>query len=307
MVLWFKRLFGGVVASPAPERPTRPAVTHTKGVSTLLPPSPNWNGVGATAPRSTWLPSAPAPVSSLGRKVDLPSPAVIAGKAIRSCSPPDRILFFDVETTGLHSTDRIVSFAGISLKTKDIARKDLDLRAIQILCDPGKKSHPRAEEIHGYDDWTLRHQKPFEASIVEIAEFFDEAELIVSHNIGFDLSFINREFLASGRSQLSKASHCTMQAHRNSGIGGSSSLKAVAARIGHSRSGQKHGALEDAYLAMVIYLKQRAISHVLPAFSKTLGIDSRFDMAVEPVPPRPDGPLPRRKGRKVPSLVASTR
>ena len=199
--------------------------------------------------------------------------------------------------------DNCLSFAGILLDTSTLLRKQIGARVVQTICDPGKKSHPQAEKIHGYDDWTLRHQAPFCESADTILNFFDEADLILSHNIEFDRSFLVREFYAAGRTFIPKKEHCTMQAHRQSGFGGRSSLNAVASRIGYFRSTQRHGALEDAYLAVMIYLKYNGVPYSFSSFSEMLSERPGLVPKLDPVPPRPDGSLPRRKRGKIPPLI----
>lgn len=216
---------------------------------------------------------------------------------------PSRVFFFDVETTGLHKMDRIVSFAGILLDTSTLLNKQIGARIVQTVCDPGKRSHPQAEKVHGYDDWTLRHQTPFCDSADIILDFLNEADLIVSHNIDFDRSFLIREFYAAGRTFIPKKEYCTMQAHRQFGFGGRSSLNAVASRIGYFRSEQRHGALEDAYLAMMIYLKYNRVPYRFSSFNEILTKNPNLAPKLDPVPPRPDGLLPRRKLGKVPRLI----
>ena len=75
---------------------------------------------------------------------------------------PASIVSVDVETTGLHSHDRIVTFAAWRVATVMLSGDVLDAKCLHIIVDPGKKSHAKAEEVHGYSDWTLRYQQPFE-------------------------------------------------------------------------------------------------------------------------------------------------
>jgi len=162
----------------------------------------------------------------------------------------------DVETTGLHSDDRVVSFAGILLKTEDLKQGELDLNFIHLIFDPGRKSHPKAEEVHGYSDWLLRHQDPFGEHVSMVENLIAQADLLVAHNAEFDLRFINAELAALGRPPVKKPVYCTMEGHRRLDMPGSASLSAIATRLGLARSGQVHSALEDAWLAMMAYLAQ---------------------------------------------------
>lgn len=117
---------------------------------------------------------------------------------------PPKILFVDVETTGLEAHDRIVSLATILLTTRPgLLTGQINLTYTHSIFDPGRKSHPIAESVHGYDDWLLRHQQPFADTAHIFARRISESNLVVAHNAEFDLSFINRELLAAGISETS--------------------------------------------------------------------------------------------------------
>jgi DNA polymerase-3 subunit epsilon len=208
---------------------------------------------------------------------------------------PTRICFVDVETTGLTELDRIVSFAGIFFDASKSSQVIDCLSFVHIICDPGRKSHPRAEEVHGYSDWVLRHQESFSQNAEDIVDFLSKSEIIVSHNAEFDIKFINRELVAAGFDELNKPTFCTMQSYRQRTLG-RSSLSAAAAHIGLARSGVRHGALEDAWLAMMIYFWLHKIPQQVP-FSVFGNAEPKN---LRPSSPLPAGPLPRRK--KVPSV-----
>jgi len=168
--------------------------------------------------------------------------------------PPASILFVDVETTGLHSADRIVSLGAIRLSTFEMLTGFLQFDQIHLIFDPGRKSHPKAEEVHGYDDWILRHQQPFSDYAAPLFDFISSAGLVVAHNAEFDESFLAREFEAAGLQMPLMQSYCTMQAYRGLGLGGSASLSAICSRLAIGQRGQRHDALHDAWLAMQVYL-----------------------------------------------------
>ena len=74
---------------------------------------------------------------------------------------PAIVAAVDVETTGLYSDDRVVTLGAWRVNTAELGGNALHPECLHIIADPGRKSHPRAEEVHGYSDWTLRHQQPF--------------------------------------------------------------------------------------------------------------------------------------------------
>ena len=78
-----------------------------------------------------------------------------------------------------------------------------------------------------------------------------ECDTIAAHNAKFDLSFIDAELAAAGLPPIDKKQFCTMEQY-SAFYHGKRSLDTVAARIGLSRAGPRHGALEDAWLAMMV-------------------------------------------------------
>jgi DNA polymerase III subunit epsilon len=100
----------------------------------------------------------------------------------------------------------------------------------------------------------LRLQDPFAVHAAEIWRFLTSYELLVAHNATFDIRFINREMRLSGLPALTKPIYCTMKGYRALDLGGSAALSAVCRHIKLARSGDLHDAIEDAWLAMQIYL-----------------------------------------------------
>jgi DNA polymerase III subunit epsilon len=207
---------------------------------------------------------------------------------------PKCITFFDVETTGLSANDRIVTLAAVKLVNTDLLPA-ARLEYMHLIFDPGRKSHPRAEAIHGYSDWTLRHQESFGTYAETIDKFFNSTELVVAHNAEFDTGFYDREMRLVGRSPIAKPIYCTMNGYRERGFAGSASLAAICHSIGVARATKFHGALEDAWLAMQVYLwlNQRRFSAEIPI--EFIANPSNMKL----VPPPPVGPPPSRRRKAV--------
>lgn len=200
----------------------------------------------------------------------------------------DRMAFVDVETTGLYSSDRVVSLGVVELNGSALRQGRLDAELTHLIFDPGKKSHPQAEAVHGYDDWLLRHQEGFQDYAELLRPRLEKADIIVAHNASFDERFIRQEFDGAGITLNAPSFHCTMQQYRRAHQG-RSGLDAVLGRMGLSRKGSRHGALEDAWLAMCVYLWLAGIDH--PGLKE--------EALVKPInlrdpPPHPGLPLPRR-------------
>ncbi|MFT9019301.1 exonuclease domain-containing protein [Acetobacter malorum] len=200
-----------------------------------------------------------------------------------------RPLFIDVETTGLHSNDAIVSIGMFLLYAEESQEKQkFRYVALHYIFDPCKKSHPIAEKVHGYDDWTLRHQELFEQKTHDILEFIKESDLIVAHNIKFDMRFLRNAFAQAGIDIGQLDTACTMEMR-----GGS--LSACAKGIGISRQNATHDAAEDAAMCMCLYLASVSNINVSKLYPR-LNIPPVTNYI--PPPPRPEGPLPRRNNVK---------
>ena len=139
---------------------------------------------------------------------------------------PASMAFCDVETTGLGNHDRIVSFGGIGVISRDLAKGRLAY--LYLVFDPGTANRRDAEQIYGFSDSALRLQDPFPVHAADIWRFLTSYELLVAHNAPFDLRFINREMRLAGLPALTRPVYCTMQGYRALGLGGSASLSAAA-------------------------------------------------------------------------------
>ena len=118
----------------------------------------------------------------------------------------------------------------------------------------GRETAVVREQIHGFSDLALRLQDPFPVHAADVRRFLTSYELLVAHNAAFDIRFINREMRLAGLPALTRPVYCTMKGYRALGLGGSASLSAVCRHIKLARSGDLHDAIEDAWLAMQIYL-----------------------------------------------------
>lgn len=171
---------------------------------------------------------------------------------------PRRIVFVDVETTGLTGADRVVSLGAIALDRDRIRIDAPAVETLHLVFNPGRPSHAMARAVHGYSDEHLALHEPFAMRAAEIGRFVASGDCIVAHNAAFDLRFIGDELRRAGQPARLPPSHCTMQAHRLR-HGGGGSLDTVARHHGLARQGARHGAMEDAWLAMLIFLRQHDV------------------------------------------------
>ncbi len=199
---------------------------------------------------------------------------------------------------------RIVSLAAWRVQPSTLDRDFPNFKNIHIVVDPGRKSHPRAEEVHGYSDWVLRHQQPFSDYADAVHEFLTSADIVVAHNATFDLEFIDREYRTLGRRGPQCRKYCTMQSYRTSGASGRASLKAICQSIGLERVGKSHGALEDAWLALMVYFWLNKQSQSIKPFLSLFGNGILPQPSnLRDCPPVPDGPLPRRARKLVETIL----
>ena len=158
-------------------------------------------------------------------------------------------LFVDVETTGLTYADRVIT---LGLIEYDPETSSVDCQ--HLIFNPGRPSNPFARAVHGYDDWQLRGQDPFDAHIPHLHARFSRAGRVFAHNAAFDERFLRTEFsLAGGRLEHDAKFECTLRAYkaRHKMPGG---LDKVIAHMGLESRGKQHGALEDAWLCMRVHL-----------------------------------------------------
>jgi DNA polymerase-3 subunit epsilon len=256
----------------------------------LAPTTPHTPSAPSTSPVTPQPAEPNNPVAPV-----VPSPTTASPPRRRIAKLPKCITFFDVETTGFNPTDRIVTLAAIKVLNTDFSpTSDFTIQHMHLIFDPRKKSHPKAEAIHGYSDWVLRHQDDFGSHAKMIEKFFASTDLVVAHNAAFDVGFYNVEMEKAGRPRLQKPIFCTMRSYRLRYFDEGGSMDDVCRRLGVARAGNVHGALEDAWLAMRAYfwLKERPFSGLMPQTFTDYPVNMR------PVPPLPVGALPRRRRKK---------
>ena len=69
---------------------------------------------------------------------------------------PASVAFCDIETTGLGNHDRIVSFGGIGMISRDLVKGQPDLEYVYLVFNPGINIGRVAERIHGFSASALR-------------------------------------------------------------------------------------------------------------------------------------------------------
>ena len=172
---------------------------------------------------------------------------------------------FDTETTGLSPSggDEIVSIGAVRIVNGRLLRRE----TFDRLVDPRRSVSPASVAVHGITAELLRGQPTIDAVLPDFARFAEDT-VLVGHNIGFDLRFIELKEAQTGvrlrqpvldTLLLSAVVHPDHEDH---------SLEAMAARLGVSVIG-RHTALGDAILTGEVFLGQLRL--LLAQGTTTLG------------------------------------
>jgi DNA polymerase-3 subunit epsilon len=164
-----------------------------------------------------------------------------------------REIVFDTETTGLDpaSGDRIVEIGAIELYNHIPTG-----RSFHRYLNPERPMSIDAARIHGLDDAFLKDKPLFAHVVDEWLDFVGDAVLI-AHNAGFDLAFVNAELARAGRALLGDDRVIdTLMLARRKHPGSPASLDALMARYQVDASRRTlHGALLDAELLSEVYIE----------------------------------------------------
>lgn len=164
-----------------------------------------------------------------------------------------REIVLDTETTGLDPAlgHRIVEIGAIELYNHVPTGQ-----TYHVYLNPERDMPAEAEAIHGLGAAFLRDKPTFSRIVQEFIAFLGEAVLVI-HNAGFDMAFINAELSYVGRDGISPGRiidtlHLARQKHPS----GPNSLDALCRRYGVDLSRRtKHGALLDSELLAEVYLE----------------------------------------------------
>jgi DNA polymerase-3 subunit epsilon len=196
----------------------------------------------------------------------------------------ERVIVLDTETTGVQKFDKIITMAALCIEGRSLVQ-----RSLYLCFDPRKDSHPQAEAVHGWDNWTTRFQDLFADHADHIHGWMQWGDKLVMHNAEYDMHYVQRELRKSERPQLSHQTHCTMQQARGVWAGQKAGLDHCVERIGIKRRPGQHNALQDAFYTAALYLHFQGGKISVPEVD-------RWPMPRNYKAPeaRPHGELPRR-------------
>ena len=159
----------------------------------------------------------------------------------------------DTETTGFDPAtgDRVVEIGCLELVNHVETGNEY-----HVYLNPERDMPAEAEAVHGLSQEFLSTKPLFSEIVDEFMDFVGES-IIVAHNAGFDMGFINSELERVGRPSISQdRSIDTVKLARRKFPGAQASLDALCKRFQIDTSArEKHGALLDAQLLSKVYLE----------------------------------------------------
>lgn len=164
-----------------------------------------------------------------------------------------REIILDTETTGLDpkNGDRLIEIGCIEL----INRMPTG-REYHQLINPEREVSAEAEAVHGISTAALK-AKPLFADVAEAFLDFIGDDVLVIHNAGFDVAFLNAELTRVSRAAITMDRVIdTLMLARRKHPAGPNSLDALCKRYGIDNSHRtKHGAIIDCVLLADVYIE----------------------------------------------------
>ena len=182
-----------------------------------------------------------------------------------------REIVLDTETTGLSPRDghRIVEIGAVELINHMPTGQ-----TFHVYLDPQRDMPKEAEAVHGLSAAFLKGKPVFAAVVDDFLSFLGDS-LLVIHNASFDMSFINWELQAVGKTVIDSGHVLdTLAIARQKFPMASNSLDALCKRFGVDLSRRtQHGALLDSELLAEVYLelvggRQTALGLSAPSANK---------------------------------------
>lgn len=166
-------------------------------------------------------------------------------------TPLDKASFsvLDVETTGLSANkNRIIEIAIVKVEGLKIVDK------LHYLINPQTYIPTFITSLTGIDNDDVIGAPTFSEVVDEVINFIDNT-VLTAHNFTFDSSFLNTEFMLSGREFISDESCCTLKLARNIYPDlKSKSLSSVADHL-NLKNKNAHRALGDAEITAKVLMK----------------------------------------------------
>jgi len=164
-------------------------------------------------------------------------------------------IVFDTETTGMDpfKGDRVVEIGCVELENLVPTG-----RTFHVYLNPEREIPAEAIAVHGITNEFVKDKPLFVDVAADFMEFIGDS-VLVAHNAGFDMKFMNWELGQCGYKPIDNARVVdTLIIARKQAPGAPASLDALCKRFNIDNSNRKfHGALLDAQLLAEVYLELR--------------------------------------------------
>lgn len=167
-----------------------------------------------------------------------------------------REIIFDTETTGFdpEKGDRMVEIGAIEI---------IDLKptgnVFHQYINPERSIPDEVVKVHGIDDARVANEPTFAQIAQKFADFIGDDSMLVAHNAGFDMKFVNYQFKMIGMPTIGDERVIdTLPMARKKFPGQRVSLDALCVKFGVDNSNRElHGALLDSELLYEVYFELR--------------------------------------------------
>lgn len=157
-----------------------------------------------------------------------------------------RIIYFDTETTGLKSADKICSLCFVS---NDGLNKT-------FLFNPEREVCEEASRVNGFTWDALKKYPTFKECATEVKAILDSADILVAHNAEFDRGMLYQEFHRVGIEWNPSNIECTMLKAKSMIQGCRYSLDALTEHLGLKNLREDtHGADIDTMMCKALHEK----------------------------------------------------
>lgn len=166
-----------------------------------------------------------------------------------------REIILDTETTGLNP---LAGHRVVEIGCVEVLHYMPTGRTYHCYLNPERDMPAEAAAVHGLTEEFLADKPLFTQVVEPFLEFIGDARLII-HNAGFDMGFLNAEFVRAGFPALPATRALdTVEMARRKFPGMRNSLDALCERFSIDKSARQfHGALLDAQLLAEVYLELR--------------------------------------------------
>lgn len=124
-----------------------------------------------------------------------------------------KMIFFDTETTGIRPGS-ICQLSYILVDTSEKPRKTIGKNIFFSV----EYIEPSAEKVHGFSVgilYKLSNGKYFEDRLEEFLADFQTADILIGHNVNFDIKFLSYELEGCGEFLNPKHKFCTMNYYKD--------------------------------------------------------------------------------------------